>query len=327
MEYKLIILGGTFDKLHAGHKEFLRFAFSHGEQVRIGITSDEYVAKHKRNQSILSYENRKKEVESFLRHEGLLQRTEIVVINSKFDETQNLAGKNTALLVSSETYLSGLEVNKQRKESGLEPLPLIVMPVVRTKTGEKISSSDIRSGFSDTEGNLTFFTQQISLPEDLRQVLHHPFGTLFVKGIPSQLLQNPERVITVGDITTKRLHDMGITPKLSVIDFFVERKSIDTNLKELGFTGNETMYHVINPPGKIMPEVWGIFAEIAKDINTKGNFAVVVDGEEDLLVIPLILLLPVGFTIFYGQPKEGIVAVSVGEESKRQLRSLLKNYL
>ena len=38
-KYSLVICGGTFDRLHEGHKAFLRAAFTAGERVIIGLTS------------------------------------------------------------------------------------------------------------------------------------------------------------------------------------------------------------------------------------------------------------------------------------------------
>src|SRR5258706_7508860 len=44
--YNVIVIGGTFDHLHEGHKVFLRFAFQKSKEVLIGVTADEYAETH-----------------------------------------------------------------------------------------------------------------------------------------------------------------------------------------------------------------------------------------------------------------------------------------
>ena len=45
MKYKKVATGGTFDHIHAGHRRLLEKSFEVGEEVVIGLTSDEFVAK------------------------------------------------------------------------------------------------------------------------------------------------------------------------------------------------------------------------------------------------------------------------------------------
>jgi uncharacterized protein (UPF0218 family) len=60
-----------------------------------------------------------------------------------------------------------------------------------------------------------------------------------------------------------------------------------------------------------------------------------IDGEEDLLVIPAIILSPLGSVIVYGQPpmnteagmlKGGIVVVLITNELKKQAQDLLVQF-
>ena len=63
--YKIAATGGTFDYLHAGHKEFLKNIFNHAEKVVVGLTSDAYVQKNKPDKQVAAYNTRKKELEDF----------------------------------------------------------------------------------------------------------------------------------------------------------------------------------------------------------------------------------------------------------------------
>jgi uncharacterized protein (UPF0218 family) len=55
----------------------------------------------------------------------------------------------------------------------------------------------------------------------------------------------------------------------------------------------------------------------------KRRLAVVVKGEEDLLVLPLLAEMPIGSVIAYGQPHEGLVVVTVSEERRDWAREFL----
>ena len=58
-----------------------------------------------------------------------------------------------AIIVSKETENMANELNQARKESGIMPLKVIVVPMVAAYDGDRISSSRIRSGEIDSRGN------------------------------------------------------------------------------------------------------------------------------------------------------------------------------
>ena len=48
------------------------------------------------------------------------------------------------LIVSQETYENAVKLNQNREEKGLQPLILIVIPLIKDKHNKKISSTAIR---------------------------------------------------------------------------------------------------------------------------------------------------------------------------------------
>ena len=50
---------------------------------------------------------------------------------------------------------------------------------------------------------------------------------------------------------------------------------------------------------------------------------IIVDGEEDLLVLPVCARAKDGFTVLYGQPNEGIIVVRADLTSRNKAKSLL----
>ena len=90
--------------------------------------------------------------------------------------------------------------------------------------------------------------------------------------------------------------------------------------ESVDYTVDET-YHILNPQGLITAESWTV---IGKALKEKGKIKIVVDGEEDLLGIPVVLLAPRGSLMLYGQPNEGIVIVTINNESKGFAKRILK---
>ena len=119
---------------------------------------------------------------------------------------------------------------------------------------------------------------------------------------------------TVGDYVTQHIIEAGMHPDLAVVDNRVMRKDVDP----LEFE-RETM-HVQNPPGVITPEAQQV---LLKAITLKKRLGVVVEGEEDLLVLPLMAMMPTGSVIVYGQPREGMVIVTLTEERRRWARNFM----
>ena len=54
---------------------------------------------------------------------------------------------------------------------------------------------------------------------------------------------------------------------------------------------------------------------------------VLVDGEEDLAVLPLILILPDSSVILYGQPNEGVVFCEVNPTLRKKAEELLSCFV
>jgi hypothetical protein len=67
--------------------------------------------------------------------------------------------------------------------------------------------------------------------------------------------------------------------------------------------------------------------ERLRELLTSGKkYLVVVEGEEDLLVIPLVLYLKEGTYVVYGQPNAGVVALEVNEFSRFRVKSLFESF-
>lgn len=324
-KYKTLVVGGTFDRLHEGHKALLRFAFSLAEKVLITITSDSYTKTHKPSAAL--FVERKKMVQEFLEKESLLSRATIIPIDTVFGIATDKHVAMDAILVTPDSLGGANQVNEKRKEAHLPELAIEMMPLVISETGIALSSTHIRQGIFDKQGKMQIkeMTSHVSfLPQALRKKLQQPFGA-FVD-IPDIRKFPEEKIIAVGDITTKRLHNAGIFPILSLIDFVVKRKQQNATLESLGFTGQEKIFPAENPAGTLTPSLWQSVQDALASALQKKKSIIVVTGEEDLAVLPLVLLAPVGFVICYGQPGEGMVMVPVDNEKKEKILRLISAF-
>jgi pantetheine-phosphate adenylyltransferase len=152
-KYEKVAVGGTFDKLHRGHKALLSKAFEIGEKVVIGLSSDEFVAKMGKPHITATYNERLKELESFLEKNGLARRAEISPLKDSYGLT--IAGKGlNALVVSKETESITGKINKLRVEAGFPPLKIVSISMVPAENCNPISTTRIRSGEIDRNGHV-----------------------------------------------------------------------------------------------------------------------------------------------------------------------------
>jgi len=149
----VVAVGGTFDRLHRGHKKLLLKAFEVGEKVIIGLTTKKMLKNKILEDGILNFEERKKELKNFLKEKGLLNRCEIFPLNDVYGPT--ITDKNIeGLVVSEETFGRALEINKIRVSKGMSPLIIFVIPLLLAENGKPVSSHRIRSGEIDRNGRI-----------------------------------------------------------------------------------------------------------------------------------------------------------------------------
>lgn len=321
-KYKNIIAAGTFDVLHEGHKNFLRKAFSLANMVYITITSDAYTSINKPHAA--SFLERKSAIQVFLQQEHLLSRAKIIAIDDVYGITTDPLLPIDALLVTTDSKAGAVQVNEKRKALHMSPLTIEEVSFLNAKVGIPLSSTSIRGGVFDKKGNLTIaaeITKAVSyMPEVIRQQLQKPFGIIVPPDeLPTILTE--KYIIAVGDVTVRTLHEKNIQPAIGIIDFVIERKKQTTSLAALGFSGKEKTYEATNPPATITPDTWKALSQALEVIDKK--VVIVITGEEDLAVLPSLLLSPIGSVVCYGQPGVGMVMVPVTQDTKKQALHLL----
>jgi pantetheine-phosphate adenylyltransferase len=152
-KFKKVAVGGTFDELHRGHKALINRAFEAGETVLIGLSSDAFVAKMGKPHNTASYEERRKELQAFLRGSSFAKEFEIVPLDDPFGSTISSEGLE-ALIVSQETLPTAIIINEKRERAGFAPLAIITVGMIPAENYKPISTTRIRSGEIDRNGHI-----------------------------------------------------------------------------------------------------------------------------------------------------------------------------
>ncbi|MEM3646689.1 MAG: GTP-dependent dephospho-CoA kinase family protein [Thermofilum sp.] len=153
--------------------------------------------------------------------------------------------------------------------------------------------------------------------EETRRLARKPLGVLLKDEDLWVLLKGFNGVlISVGDIVSKRLLDMGFNPAVCVVD----GKTMRTCFQDVKrFQQGRRVLRLVNPPGTISDESWSVFKE-ALDSQPS---TILVEGEEDLLTLVAVKTAPNGSLVMYGQPEQGVVAVNANESSKKIVSDIL----
>ena len=122
-------------------------------------------------------------------------------------------------------------------------------------------------------------------------------------------------VITVGDRTTEKMIDYEIIPSLQIIDGFEKRQK-----REFPKLGNESELTIDNPAAEITLQSIEI---IKKAFDMAPPIRIIVNGEEDLLVLPVCIHAPKNSVVLYGQPNKGLVLVEITTEIRNKAQTLL----
>ena len=160
----------------------------------------------------------------------------------------------------------------------------------------------------------------MKLPNSLRNQFKNPLGVLLPEDIADkkhilEYLSDDSYIITVGDRTTEKMIDFGLIPSLQIIDGVEKREK-----RELPKLENATKLTVDNPAAEITAQSIDV---IKQAFTLQSPVRIVVNGEEDLLVIPVCVHAPENSVVLYGQPNKGLVIVKVTPEIRNKTQGLL----
>lgn len=161
------------------------------------------------------------------------------------------------------------------------------------------------------------------LRKEMKPEFKKPIGTLYpsISHVKDLILSKGDKglLISIGDVTTRKMLDEGIIPDIGIVDNIIEREPSDHKIRY-----NNVTLKTKNPSGTITDQLCKTIKESFSLVEKAGyNVLIVVEGEEDLSAIPCIVMAPSGSLIFYGQPGEGVVLCEV-DKMKEKAEDLIK---
>lgn len=143
-----MVIGGTFDRFHRGHRLLLEFAAHLGRRIVLGVTSDKFAAS--KSHEAEPFFKRVEKVSDFLRKKHV--KFKVFKLDDFAGPSASL-GKGT-LLVTSDNLKRGLLINRLRMERELASLEILVVPLLEAEDSKPLSSTRVRTGEVDEEGFL-----------------------------------------------------------------------------------------------------------------------------------------------------------------------------
>jgi len=315
-----------FDRLHIGHHVLLDRLCDMEDPIAC-ITDGELLGSDiEYGPLIQPIDLRKKNLRKYLDSCETTAHVDIAVITS-YDELLKIEGPTNFLMFEgpccTEIQEHALDVRQQLSSQRDE---VYLLKPVMAADGDKMSSARIRKGELDRKGRKLRGTDEAPrrLPEQMRSDLKAPKGEIFTveEGPPEdRIVANlndlePNIVVAVGDVTSETVNAAGYTPDVCIVDGITRRGNYDLSLD------GEIEYTLYNPAATIYPEAWSV---IDTAIHDKQKSLVFVEGEEDLMGFPAVLLAPEGAVMLYGQPDVGIIWVPVSDENAKAAREFIKH--
>ncbi len=162
----------------------------------------------------------------------------------------------------------------------------------------------------------------LTLPPELRSEFKEPFGPLFTDA-ESLLSEAGRPIVAVGDVVTYHLREAGHEPHVAVIDGRTEREAVTEEIRSALENAGDRRIEVVNEPAELSRE---LLLAIREAVDAEENTLLLVEGEEDLATLPAVLATPLGGSVVYGQPDEGMVLIDVTEENRATMRDLLVRF-
>ncbi|EGC32990.1 hypothetical protein DICPUDRAFT_155029 [Dictyostelium purpureum] len=145
--FKGVVLGGTYDRMHPGHKVMLTISsLICSEYMEVGVTDNSILKKKKYSELIEPFEYRSEKTQNFL--QSINPNVEYNMLKLVEPYANTMTSKRLeCIVISPETFSTAIKINEVRRETNLKPLEIYSISYFDTHhQGEdfKLSSSYLR---------------------------------------------------------------------------------------------------------------------------------------------------------------------------------------
>ncbi len=150
-----------------------------------------------------------------------------------------------------------------------------------------------------------------------------PLGIAISREAPESIIRvrseyDDHFLITVGDVVTLNAIRYWKVPNLAFMDLKT-RRTIGMGMETKGF---DKVVNVVNRPATLSIDVINAVRSAMREAVGGLRVLIQVDGEEDLLAIPAVLLAPRGSLVLYGLYTGYLIAIPVNDEYKLAMLKL-----
>ncbi|EDV95882.1 bifunctional coenzyme A synthase [Drosophila grimshawi] len=189
-----VVLGGTFDRIHIGHKIFLTQAVLRTcKRLVVGVTTAAMTKGKVLPELILPVEERIAQLREFLLDIDNTLQYDIVPIDDPFGPTQH-DPEMDMIVVSAETLRGGQKVNEIRAANQLCQLDIFAIDIVESNVNDGIHESKVSSSNTRIDLLGTRWQQPLARPELPRR----PYIIGLTGGIASGKSKMAERLGNMG---------------------------------------------------------------------------------------------------------------------------------
>jgi uncharacterized protein (UPF0218 family) len=160
--------------------------------------------------------------------------------------------------------------------------------------------------------------RHLRLRPDLREELARPLGPVLTGEAAEGAIRKAGRLASCGDVVTQDALRWGARPFVAVVDGRTQRGA-PRPVPAATQRAFPRVASARNPPGEITVEL----QDGLRALVDAGGGLLLVDGEEDLALLPLVEVLPDRTTVIYGQPGAGVAFVEVDRSSRARARALM----
>ncbi|XP_075237464.1 bifunctional Phosphopantetheine adenylyltransferase - Dephospho-CoA kinase [Lycorma delicatula] len=225
ISYDNVVLGGTFDRLHAGHKILLSEAVLHCQKkLTIGVTDINMLKSKKLWELIEPCSIRMKNVKEFLEDVEPRLKYDVIPISDMYGPTIETP-EFEMIVVSAETINGGNKINELRKERGLNPMAVHSVPLLpETNKSDDVEEDKI----SSSNNRLRLLGTLLKPPSPKLYLSNKPYTIGLSGGIASgksniaKYLGSYGAGVIYADLLAHKVYDVGTPCYKAVVEHFGE---------------------------------------------------------------------------------------------------------